>query len=125
MAFSSRYAARWVAPGLGAAFLATLVATLVLIALLYAMQSLPSAGILAHIRLSFTNGALQEHDWLLHNDRLGVNQYNDCLNRSTHRWHTLGSVRCAHGYVALSLFVRLAHATQGWPEICVYESLVV
>ena len=47
------------------------------------------------------------------------------LNRSTHRWHTLGSVRCAHGYVALSLFVRLAHATQGWPEICVYESLVV
>ena len=47
------------------------------------------------------------------------------LNRSTHRWHTLGSMRCAHGYVALSLFVRLAHATQGWPEICVYESLVV
>ncbi len=47
------------------------------------------------------------------------------LNRSTHRWHTRGSVRCAHGYVALSLFVRLAHATQGWPEICVYESLVV
>jgi hypothetical protein len=47
------------------------------------------------------------------------------LNRSTHRLHTLGSVRCAHGYVALSLFVRTAHATQEWPEIRVYESLVV
>jgi hypothetical protein len=51
----------------------------VLTAVLYAMQALPSAGILAHIRSSFANGALQEHDWLLHNDRLGVNQYNDCL----------------------------------------------
>jgi hypothetical protein len=43
------------------------------------MQWLPRAGIRAHIRLSFTNGALQEHDWLLNNDRLGFNQYNDCL----------------------------------------------
>jgi hypothetical protein len=50
-----------------------------LTALLYAMQALPRAGIRAHIRASFTHGALQEHDWLLKNDRLGVNQYNDCL----------------------------------------------
>ena len=50
--------------------------------------------------------------------------YGSALNRSTLRWYTLGSVRCAHGYVALALFVRLAHATQGWPEIRVYESLV-
>jgi hypothetical protein len=79
VALSSRYAARWAAPKLGAAFLAAICATLVLTALLYAMQALPSASIMAHIRSSFTHGALQEHDWLLHNDRLGVNQYNDCL----------------------------------------------
>jgi hypothetical protein len=54
-------------------------ATLALTAVLYAMQALPRAGIIAHIRASFTNGALQEHDWLLKNDRLGVNQYADCL----------------------------------------------
>jgi hypothetical protein len=47
------------------------------------------------------------------------------LNRSTHHWHTLRSVRCAHGCVSLALFVRIAHATQGSPEIRVYESLVV
>jgi hypothetical protein len=67
--------------------------------------------------LPFTSGAIERY--------LDLRSQLPRLNRSTHRWHTLGSVRCAHGYVALSLFVRLAHATQGWPEICVYESLVV
>ena len=79
MALCFLYSARRVATGLGAAFLAAVFATLALTALLYAMQSLPRSGIMAHIRSSFTNGALQEHDWLLKNDRLGVNQYNDCL----------------------------------------------
>jgi hypothetical protein len=67
------------AAGLGAAFLAAVFTTLALTALLYAMQSLPRAGIMAHIRSSFTNGALQEHDWLFKNDHLGFNQYSDCL----------------------------------------------
>jgi hypothetical protein len=71
--------ARRAAAGLGAACLAAGFATLALTALLYAMQSLPRASIIVHIRSSFTNGALQEHDWLWKNDRLGVNQYNDCL----------------------------------------------
>ena len=79
MGLSFRDSTRWVAAGLGAAFLAAVFATLALTALLYAMQSLPRAGIMVHIRSSFTNGTLQEHDWLLKNDRLGVNQYNDCL----------------------------------------------
>jgi hypothetical protein len=65
--------------GLGTAFLAAVLATLALLALLYAMQALPRAGILAHIHSSFANGALQEHDWLLKNDRLGVDQWSDCL----------------------------------------------
>jgi hypothetical protein len=73
------YSARGAAARLGTAFLAAVFATLALTALLYAMQSLPRAGIMAHIRSSFTKGALQEHDWLLQNDQLGVNQYNDCL----------------------------------------------
>ena len=79
MALSLLYAVRRAAAGLGAAFLAAVFATLALTALLYAMQALPRAGITAHIRSSFTNGSLQEHDWLVKNDRLGVNQYNDCL----------------------------------------------
>jgi hypothetical protein len=79
VAWSFLASARWAAAGLGAACLAAVVATLALTAVLYAMQSLPRAGITAHIRSSFTTGALQEHDWLWGNDRLGLNQYNDCL----------------------------------------------
>ena len=79
MALSFLYWVRRAAAGLGAAFLAAVFATLALTAMLYAMQSLPRAGITAHIRSSFTNGALQEHDWLLKNDRLGVDQYDTCL----------------------------------------------
>ncbi len=79
MALSFLSLARRAAAGLGTAFLAAVFATLALTAWLYAMQLLPRAGITAHIRSSFTNGALQEHDWLLKNDRLGVNQYCDCL----------------------------------------------
>jgi hypothetical protein len=79
VALSFLYAARRAAAGLGSAFLAAVFATLALTALLHAMQSLPRAGITAHIRSSFTHGALQERDWLLKDDRLGVNQYTDCL----------------------------------------------
>jgi hypothetical protein len=75
VALSFLYAARRAAAGLGSACLAAVFATLALTALLYAMQSLPRASITAHIRSSFTHGALQEHDWLLKDDRLGVNQY--------------------------------------------------
>jgi hypothetical protein len=79
MALAFLYSARRAVVGLGTAFLAAVLATLALLALLYAMQALPRAGIMAHIRSSFTKGALQEHDWLLKNDRLGVDQYSDCL----------------------------------------------
>jgi hypothetical protein len=79
VALSFLSSARRAAAGLGLACLAAVLATLALTALLYAMQALPRASIMAHIRSSFTNGALQEHDWLLKNDRLGVNQYSDCL----------------------------------------------
>ena len=79
MAFDFQYSVRRAVAGLGAAFLAAVLATLALTAVLYAMQWLPRAGILAHIRSSFTNGALQEQDWLVHNDRLGLNQYSDCM----------------------------------------------
>ena len=79
MALSFLSLARRAAAGLGAACLAAVLATLVLTAMLYVMQLLPRAGITTHIRLSFTNGALQEYDWLLNNDHLGVNQYCDCL----------------------------------------------
>jgi hypothetical protein len=79
MALSFLYSARRAVARLGTAFLAAVFATLALLALLYAMQALPRAGIIAHIRASFTNGALQEHDWLLKNDRLGVDQWSDCL----------------------------------------------
>jgi hypothetical protein len=79
MALAFLYSARRAVVGLGTAFLAAVLATLALLALLYAMQALPRAGIMAHIRSSFTKGALQEHDWLLKNDRLGVDQYSDCM----------------------------------------------
>jgi hypothetical protein len=79
VAFDFQYSVRRAVAGLGAAVLAAVLATLALTALLYAMQWLPRAGILAHIRSSFTNGALQEQDWLVHNDRLGLNQYSDCM----------------------------------------------
>src|SRR6266566_4649518 len=79
MALSFLYSARRAVAGLVTAFLAAVCATLALLAVLYAMQALPRAGIMAHIRASFTKGALQEHDWLLKNDRLGVDQYSDCM----------------------------------------------
>jgi hypothetical protein len=79
VAFYFLFSARRAAAGLGAACLAAVLTTLALTALLYAMQALPRADIMAHIRSSFTNGALQEQDWLLKNDRLGVDQYSDCL----------------------------------------------
>jgi hypothetical protein len=71
--------ARRAAARLSVAFLAGIVATLALTAMLFAMQALPPIGILTHIRTAFANGALQERDWLPAYDRLGINQYNDCL----------------------------------------------
>ena len=47
------------------------------------------------------------------------------LNWSTDHWHTLLSVRYAYERVSLALFVCIAHATQGFSEIRVYESPMV
>jgi len=73
------YSANRAARALGAAFLAGLLATLGLTALLYAMQWLPPEPIIGHIRSSFGNGSLQDHDWLCPNDRIGFDQWSDCI----------------------------------------------
>src|SRR5438477_6926748 len=47
------------------------------------------------------------------------------LNQATRHWDIPCSVRYAHGCLAPPLFVRIAHATQRWTEIRMYESLVI
>ena len=47
------------------------------------------------------------------------------LNQATRHWDIPRGVRYAHGCLAPPLFVHIAHATQRWTAIRMYESLVV